>query len=290
MLCCRQNMTTDISPPQEDGLPCADDVGAWTEDKYNLVGLYDRLFSTGMKNRWDCRVYIDLFAGPGVARVKDTRKLLWGSPLLALQVKDRFDKYIFCERDGSYLDALMVRVTRVSGQSNVSFIRGDCNEEVEQICREIPRASTNYKVLSFCFVDPYDLSVRFSTIKRVSESYVDFLVLLALQMDAARNLATYLNPNNRKLDEFLGRNDWRERWTRLQETMGFPRFLAEEYAAQMQTLGYLAVPFDRMKQVRSDFRNLPLYRLALFSRHELAYQYWNEVLKYGTSQGSFSWS
>ncbi len=39
-----------------------------------------------------------------------------------------------------------------------------------------------------------------------------------------------------------------------------------------------------MKQVRSDVKNLPLYHLALFSRHELAYEYWDEVLKYSTPQ------
>ena len=29
---------------------------------------------------------------------------------------------------------------------------------------------------------------------------------------------------------------------------------------------------------------LPLYRIALFSRHERAYQYWDQVLKYNTDQ------
>lgn len=282
-------MPIDIAPPQEDGLLCAEDVGAWTEDKYKLVWLYDSLFSTGMKNKWEARVYIDLFAGPGVAKIKGTGKLLWGSPLLALQVKDRFDKYIFCEKDALYLDALKKRAKRITAESDMSFITGDCNEQVEAICAQIPKASKDYRVLSFCFVDPYDLSVRFSTIKRISESYVDFLVLLALQMDASRNMSNYLNPSNRKLDEFLGRDDWRERWARQSSTKGFPQFLAEEYAGQMQTLGYLPVPFHRMKQVRSDLRNLPLYRLALFSRHDLGYQYWDEVLKYSTSQASL-WS
>jgi hypothetical protein len=39
----------------DDGLPCPE-VGAWAEDKYTLVGLYDRLFSTGKKNKWPTRV------------------------------------------------------------------------------------------------------------------------------------------------------------------------------------------------------------------------------------------
>jgi hypothetical protein len=39
-----------------------------------------------------------------------------------------------------------------------------------------------------------------------------------------------------------------------------------------------------MKKVRSDEKNLPLYRLALFSRNPRAYDFWDEVLKYSTSQ------
>ena len=164
----------NLDPPHEDGLPCAE-VGAWAEDKYKLVSLYDSLFSTGIKNKWDSRIYIDLYSGPGVARVKDTNRLLWGSPLLALKVRDPFDRYIFCESDPLYLDGLRNRVARLATQrADVTFIAGDCNERVEEICAQIPRFSHNHRVLSFCFVDPYDLSIRFSTIRRLSETFVDF--------------------------------------------------------------------------------------------------------------------
>ena len=79
-----------------DGLPCPD-VGSWAETKYRLLALYDELFSTGMKYKWHQRVYIDLYAGAGYARVKGTKKILKGSPILALTVTHPFDKYIFCE-------------------------------------------------------------------------------------------------------------------------------------------------------------------------------------------------
>lgn len=42
-----------------------------------------------------------------------------------------------------------------------------------------------------------------------------------------------------------------------------------------------------MKQVRSDEKNLPLYHLALFSRHPLAYKYWDDVLEYNSDQQNF---
>lgn len=52
----------------------------------------------------------------------------------------------------------------------------------------------------------------------------------------------------------------------------------------MESLGYLPQELHKMKQVRSDEKNLSLYYLALFSRNETAYKFWNDVLKYGTDQ------
>jgi hypothetical protein len=54
----------------------------------------------------------------------------------------------------------------------------------------------------------------------------------------------------------------------------------------MASIGYLPLPLYKMKEVRSDEKNLPLYHLVLFSRSELAYKYWDEVLKYSTDQTS----
>jgi three-Cys-motif partner protein len=269
---------------EDDGLPWSE-VGAWTEDKHTLVALYDKLFSTGMKNRWPTRVYIDLYAGPGFVRVRGTNRMMVGSPLLALGVPDPFDRYVFGESDPTLLSALEKRVNRLFPKADARFVRGDCNETIEEVCANIPSPSKDHGVLSFCFVDPYDISIKFSTVRRLSSYYMDFLFLLAVHMDANRNLEHYFNPSNSKIEDFLGLPDWRERW-RIAEGQGtrFPRFLAVEYAGQMETLGYLPMPWDKMKQVRSDERNLPLYRLALFSRHQLAYEFWDEVLYYSSNQ------
>lgn len=286
-------MVAAAQPPLEahdDGSYYERDVGPWVEDKHRLVFMYETLFSTGMKKKWDLRVYIDLYSGPGMLRVRDNGKFLWGSPLLALQVKHQFDKYIFCENNAEAMAALQKRVKKLFPEADVTFVPRDCNDAVNEICRAIPVPSSNNKVLSFCFVDPYDLSLKFSTIAKIASGYlIDFLALLALHMDGRRNQQHYLDTSNRKIDDFLDLPIWRDQWEQRSqnESISFPRFLAETYARQMETLGYLPVAFDDMKQVRSDVKNLPLYRLALFSRHQLAYTFWKDVLKYNTAQPSF---
>jgi hypothetical protein len=52
----------------------------------------------------------------------------------------------------------------------------------------------------------------------------------------------------------------------------------------METLGYLPTPIHKMKRVRSDEKNLPLYYIALFSRNQLAHDFWDDTLKYGKDQ------
>ena len=42
--------------------------------------------------------------------------------------------------------------------------------------------------------------------------YIDFVVLLAIGMDANRNYDHYVEGNSPKIDEALGNTEWRERW------------------------------------------------------------------------------
>lgn len=249
------------------------------------MAMYAKLFSTGMKNKWDERVYVDLYAGSGYSRIRDSNTILAASPILALLVEDPFDKYIFCEKRNDLLAALKVRVAKTAPAAKVSFVRGDCNQRVNEICKEIPVGSQRHKVLTLCFVDPFNIGIKFETLRRISSRRVDFLVLLAVYMDANLNYPLYTTAESRKIDEFLGSSGWRSAWPKAQqEGVEFPKFLARQFAERMETLRYLPQELYNMKMVRSAEKNLPLYYLALFSRHKLAYDFWKDVLSYGTDQ------
>jgi three-Cys-motif partner protein len=273
-----------------DNLICPE-VGKWTEEKHSLVSMYAKLFSTGMKNKWETRVYIELYAGAGFSRIRDSSRIIAGSPIRALLLEDPFDKYIFCEKRPEEMEALKARASKLARSADISYILGDCNEQVQDIVEAIPVHSPGHGVLSLCFADPYDIGIRFDTFRKLSERYVDFLVLLALYSDANRSYKRYVMEDADKVDNFLGSETWRERWKRAEANgVKFPKFLAEEFAQRMETLGYLPTPIYRMKRVRSDEKNLPLYYIALFSRKPLAFEFWDDVLKYSTDQTAFDWS
>jgi three-Cys-motif partner protein len=210
-----------------------------------------------------------------------------GSPLIALTVSDPFDKYIFCEEHRESIDVLRVRTSRLAPSADVSYIPGDCNTELDSTLAAIPKASSSHTVLTLCVVDPFDFGLKFETLRRLSSLFVDFLVLLAIGMDANRNYDHYVDGDSNKIDEALGKTHWRDRWKSAGvRRSDFRSFLAGEFSKSMESLGYLHQEAYRMKLVRSGEKNLPLYHLALFSRHDLAYKYWEEVLKYSTDQTS----
>lgn len=282
-------MDLNKEPPElpEDGL-IVPEVGAWAEDKHRLVSLYSSLFSSGMKDKWDNRVYMELYAGAGYARIRGSAKLIAGSPLRAVLTKDPFDKYVFCEEVSDKLAALKKRVSRLAPAADVGYVEGICDLHTDDILAAIPHGSRGNTVLTLCFADPFDIGLKFETIRTLAEDrYVDFLITLALGMDANRNYEHYVREDASKIDDFLGSDSWRQRWATAQwDAVNFTRFLADEFTRSMATLQYIPPPFYTMKEVRSYEKNLPLYRLALFSRHELAYKFWDQVLKYGTNQRS----
>lgn len=283
-------MTSELPTLIDDGL-VSEEIGSWGEEKYRLLSLYSQMFAASMKNKWQCRVYVDLFAGSGRSRIKGTNKIVAGSPIVALNVEPKFDRYIFCEKSAEKLSALEARVLRDYSAADVSFQPGDANESVEEILAKIPPHSKEYKVLSFCFVDPYNLKdLAFATIDRLSSRFMDFLVLIATDMDATRNSSIYELPDNKVVENFLGLPNWRNAWVAAKARReSFSHYLMQRFSNQMEARDYIRAPIEETKLVRSTEKNLPLYRLALFSRHKLAKDFWKQARKYSDDQLDFKY-
>ena len=275
-------------PTLDDDDLLTPDVGDWAEDKYRLVKLYATLFTTGIRDKWDELIYIDLFAGAGRALIRGTQRIVPASPLVALNVDHRFDRYVFSDADGEKLDVLKTRVQRDFPGLDCRFVPGDVNQNVAVILQEFPTAHRGRKVLGFCFADPYRLGhLKFETIAALATRYMDFLVLIPSGMDAHRNESIYTKPSNTILDEFLGRSDWREAWAgEKKQGRPFERFVTDAFGESMKRLGYLYEEIESPQLVRSTETNAPLYRLALFSRHPLGFKFWKEVRKYASRQRS----
>jgi three-Cys-motif partner protein len=252
-------------------------VRQWSLEKYKLVGSYCDIFTSGMKNKWDQLVYIDLFAGAGYAKIKETGKIYKNSALLAMSIPSPFTKYILCEQDDERFEALETRVKRDFSHLNYELIKGDSNLNFSKVVNAIPKFKKGNTLLPFCFVDPYSLNLNFATIKSLSSGLMDFLILQALHMDANRNFELYIKDENTRISEYLGIANWRELFEKdgAKYRSDFVKFLADQYQDQMGKLGYQKA--KHMHQIRSNEKNLPLYYLSFYSKNPRGVDFFKKV-------------
>jgi three-Cys-motif partner protein len=269
-----------------DGLKIPE-IGIWAKEKYNLVKTYCSMFTSSMKPpKWHSLVYIDLFAGAGLAKIKDTSEIVQTSALCAIDIPNRFNRYIFCDIDGDNNEALKHRISLLHPEVDARFICSDVNQAVSEIFRNMPSASKENKVLAFCFIDPYKLDdLNFSTIEQLSKRFMDFLVLVPTDMDANRNVAHYTAPANETVSLFTGKPDWRIRWN-AGGSQSFGLFILNEFSVHMGELEFKPPEIHESVLIRNFKKNAPLYRLAFFSRNNLGKKFWKETKKYNNPQTS----
>ena len=126
-----------LKPLDDDGLPTPQ-IGAWGEEKYRHVQLYASLFVKSMRAKWDALVYLDLFAGSGRSQIRGTERIVSASPLLILGLPEVFDKYIFCEEDNNYAEALEMRCRRDFPERKLKIITGNANTAVNNVIAQMP--------------------------------------------------------------------------------------------------------------------------------------------------------
>ena len=198
---------------EDDGLPCRP-AGAWTEHKLFRWNRYLEITTSAMatNTKWSALVYVDLFGGPGICKLKETKKRFPGSALLAAYAPKPFSKILVCEQKAKVAQALQARLTDLVGD-RASVIVGDCNVQIQKIVDQIPQGA-----LTLAFIDPEGLHIHFETLRTLTKNRrVDLAILLPDGMDIVRNVeTTYEKQTDSKLDRFLGPNSvWLTHWQNL---------------------------------------------------------------------------
>jgi three-Cys-motif partner protein len=270
---------------QDDGL-IKNLARIWTEKKYKLLGGYCDIFTRAMRRGWEELVYIDLYSGSGLSKIEESQKILKASPLIALSIPTPFNTYIFCDENEEFIDALKTRTDSEFPDKKVHYILGDSNTVIEEIRSKIPKHSKNNRVLSFCFADPYELNLHFETIRKLTNNkLIDLLILQAYYMDANRNFNNYLNENNSKIGFYLDDPSWREEFNNRNLTQNdFVSYLAQKYEINMKSINYLSPRRDR---IQIPLKNVPLYYLEFYSKHEKGKDFYQKVQYYADDQLDF---
>ncbi|MHC4111836.1 MAG: three-Cys-motif partner protein TcmP [Planctomycetota bacterium] len=259
---------SELPTPQDDDL-CIPEVPEHSKYKHHFIRRYIDAFTTSMKDkRWSGLHYIDLFAGAGIERLRNSRKLDWGSPLIAAQAPYPFTKLHLCEKVTDLHYALEIRVKRFRSDSQI--IQGDANKKISQIVSDIPKKS-----LSLSFLDPHGFHLEFQTLKTLASIRTDLIIFFPDRLDALRNWAAYYldNPES-NLDRYLGSGiDWRERMSKTPSDHR-AEVLRDMYIRQIrEQLGYSEFDCERITTTRGN----PLYFLIFCSRSPTATRLWRQI-------------
>jgi len=282
-----------------DGLPVRC-VGLWAKDKYFYLKRYFEIFTSAMKDKWKGELYyIDLFAGCGRCRVRETFEEIDGSALVSLSVKYPFKKYIMVDLDADAVSALKKRVEKIPYKDRVKIIPGDCNEKIDKIIAEIPERS-----LSLAVVDPTGLHIKFNALEKLTKDRrIDLVITFPEGMDIKRNLSKYFKQSHSILDDYIGDKGWRQLFPKdirdinqLTSTH-IEKSLIGYYKKNLSKLGYGEIKSGDEILIRSSQKNLPLYYLLFASKHPLGHTFWNRISKisptgqiklpFGNNPGSF---
>lgn len=257
----------ELKQPENDGL-ITPDVGAWSRDKHHFLRRYMDAFTTAMKKkRWNGLHYIDLFAGAGIERIRDTEELDWGSALLAAKTPNPFTCLHLCELSDEKHSALTSRLQRFRQPSDPQVLKGDANERVEEIIDRIPQ-----RALALAFLDPYGLHLDFTTVVALSRRRVDLVIYFPDHVDALRNWKMYEAKPNSNLDRFLGEGvDWLSVFKAANPDSRAEVF-RNLYVQQLKRLGYKHFEPERILAKRH-----PVYLLVFASKSAVGRDIWRRV-------------
>lgn len=248
-------------------------VGEWSQRKHEALFTYIEATSDP---RWKFlhpdpgippggAAYIDLFAGPGRARVRSTGTLVDGSPLLAMQHDAApFTKLILCEKDPENIAALRARTEH---DNRVLILEGDCHKSIDKVI-----AATPPNGLNFAFVDPYSLGQHeWETLAKLARVRRMDLLIHFPTMDAKRN---FFQGTEARLTRALGTDEWQRG---VVKAKGLAKAAIETLRKQLVPYGYTG------QDVRSlDLENSKegtLYHLVFVSKDKLGDKIWQSVAK-----------
>ena len=241
--------------------------GSWSKDKLYFVSYFSSLFNGGMKNRWPTRAYVDLFAGPGRCKDRETGIEFAGSPLAALECQTPFTHLFFNDIDKGFVDALTKRQERLHPQANVEYLNLDCNRAAQQIAQQIPKGA-----LTLAFIDPWNYELTFDSLAHLGRRQATDLIVTfhttAIKRNAHQQIAA--------VDAFLDDQNWRARYWESQGNVSRPptTVLIDTFQSRLRSrLGY--TQFGDPMSIRNS-AGAPIFYLLFASKHPKGLEFWEK--------------
>jgi three-Cys-motif partner protein len=209
-------------------------VGPWAAEKLDALSRALNYYTTYLKkqSQWQ-KIYIDAFAGPGLSEVRSKPRddnsrfpqlfgdqstdpveqvavFLRGSPRVALDITNPFDRYIFIEKDATRVSELESLRSEYQGNRTIEIRKGDANLILQELLTGISKS----KHRGYIFLDPFGLQVPWGTIETIAKTgAIEVMLNFPLGMALRRMMPKSGNvpPGWQiSLDTFFGSPDWHQ--------------------------------------------------------------------------------
>lgn len=200
---------------REKNMPQPEAIGIWTEIKLQIIQEYAAAYTTILKDKSWCRAYayIDAFAGPGsFVSKEDRQRLIPGSPLNALNVKDKFTEYHYIDIDHSKIDRLEELISDRPEKGNIHFYVGDANEVLRN--EILPGFQYESFKRALCILDPYGADIEWPTVEAIAKArtmdvFINF-PLMDINRNAALKILEATNPaEGMRFSKLFGEDSWK---------------------------------------------------------------------------------
>ena len=271
------NSASDVDPT--DGLPLGD-VGPWASRKHGFVSHYIKITSRARAKFGGNSAFVDLYCGPGRARVKDTGEIIDGSALVAWKACQEpgygspFQRLLIADIREDYVAACTARL----GNAPVEGFVGDVADATRRIVNTLDPAA-----FTLVLVDPFNLSgLNYEIFERLATlKHVDFIVHFST-MDIQRNVDRYFTATESPLDRIAP--GWRGQLSPSMKSEDKLRAVFEQWKRAIGDLGF-KVDSDPAAIINS--KNRWIYWLVCASRHPLAADLWSKISKLGPQGNLF---
>ncbi|HEV7329986.1 MAG TPA: three-Cys-motif partner protein TcmP [Flavisolibacter sp.] len=286
--------------------------GSWTERKMEIVVAYAKAYLTIMQAQaWAKTLYFDGFAGSGSIVDEDVKEIslhkdLWeewteseeeikkGTALRILEIVQPkpFDMYYFVEKNEAHQRELKAQVATKFPSRNTHVVPGDCNEKLIKMAGFL-KENREYRALAF--IDPYGMSVNWSSIEALKGLGVDLWILVPTGVGANRVLVNDGNIPEAwlcKLEAFLriGREEIKKQFykeikmaslfgdgeqTLMAKEKDAVNKLGKLYSARLkEVFTYVSEPF-----VMRNSMNSIMYHFMMATNNTAALRIANDVIK-----------
>lgn len=245
----------------DDGLMFYE-YGPRTQARITLVQRYLDVVNTEMQNSaFTRRMFVQLFAEPGVCRNRETQEWFTGTALHALTLHG-FNRYLYLSLNQQVLSALEQRYQSKPRREDaeVFFMGGNCNDLARGVVSETefyisarrPKARTDTLSLGArilhpvpaaitCCISPSDTLLRWETVAALSRlPYVNLIIHYPITALMQQMGEAHPQRSETDVDGFFGGKPWRDFYRR---GMGQQRHtqLISYFCERLRSLGFTEV-------------------------------------------------